>query len=105
MHAQLAILVVCLLVALAAPSWGAGKGSTKTKAPGKTTVVTAPVAPAPTISPSGYVRDPSKPMAMRQYNREMLKKQKEAASNRAAARARLAKPGTAAPQPNEGGTK
>jgi len=105
MHAQLVMFVMCLLLALAVPSWGAGNGSAKTKAPQKTTVVTAPAATAPTISPSGYVRDPSKPMAMRQYEKEMRQKQQQAAANRTAASARLATPGTASPQSTKGGTK
>lgn len=100
MHAQLAMFVMCLLLACAVPTWGAGKASNKSRAPQKAAVATAPAAPAPTISPSGYVRDPSKPMAMRQYEKEMRLKQKQAAANRAAARARLANP-----QPAEGGTK
>lgn len=100
MHAQLIMFVMCLLLALAVPSWGAGKGSAKTIAPLKTTTVKGPVVPKASISPSGFIRDPSKPMAMRQYNKEMLSKQKEAAANRAAARAKLADP-----QPTEGGTK
>lgn len=100
MQRRLSFLVMCLLLALAIPAWGAnGKTAGKKGSAKKTTVVKTPAVPKATVSPSGYVRDPSKPMAMRQYLKELKQKQKAAAENAAA------KAGKADTPQTEGGAK
>jgi len=88
MQKRLSLLVMCLLLTFAIPAWGAnGKESVKNGSAKKTTVVSTPAIPKATVSPSGYVRDPSKPMAMRQYLKELKQKQKAAAAKNSAAQA------------------
>jgi len=100
MQTQLTLLIMCLLLAFAVPTWGGTNGNSKSTTPKKAAVVTAPAVPKATTSPSGYVRDPSEPMAMRQYLKELKLKQKEAAAKNAAAQA-----GKAQPQQTKGGAK
>ena len=102
MQAPIAIFSLCLLLALAVPSWGA---STKKSSPKVPQQVTKPIIPAAPIKAGNYTRDPRKPMEMRQYLKELKQKQQQAATNRAAAQAKQAAPDTAAPLHMEGGTK
>lgn len=100
MQKRLSLSVMCLLLALAIPAWGAnGKPAGKKGSVKKTAVVATPAVPKATVSPSGYVRDPSKPMAMRQYLKELKQRQKAAASNAAA------KAGKADTPQSKGGAK
>lgn len=102
MHRTIILFSLCLLMALAVPSWG---GSTKKSSPTTPQQVTKPIIPAAPIQAGNYTRDPKKPMEMRQYLKELKLKQQEAVANRAAARAKQAAPDTAAPQKTEGGAK
>jgi hypothetical protein len=102
MQVPIAVFSLCLLIALAVPSWGA---STKKSPPTVPQQVTKPIIPSAPIKAGNYTRDPRKPMEMRQYLKELKQKQQEAAANRAAARAKQAAPDTAAPLQTEGGTK
>jgi hypothetical protein len=101
MQAPIALCSLCLLLALAIPSWGGSKKSCPPKSP-KQTTVTAPSE----ITVGNYKREPGKIKDMQQYLKTMQQKAKQAAANRAAANAKLADPKTAAPpQQTEGGTQ
>lgn len=102
MQAPIAVVSLCLLLALAVPSWGAG---IKKSSPTVPQQVTEPIIPSAPVQAGNYTRDPRKPMEMRQYLKELKQKQQEAAAERAAARAKQAAPDTAAPVHTEGGTK
>jgi hypothetical protein len=96
MQKKLALIAVCLLPAFATPTWGGSAATAGKAAPKSGTAVAAPKAP---VQAGNYKRDPSKPMAMRQYLKELKEKQKAAAKNAAS------KAGQTAPQPTEGGTQ
>jgi hypothetical protein len=104
MQAPTILFSLCLILALAVPSWGVSKKSCTPKSPQHTTVT---VAPASHVVPAGaYTRDPAKIKEMQQYLKTLRLKAKEAAANRAAANAKLAGPEkTAPPQQTEGGTQ
>jgi hypothetical protein len=99
MRAPLILFSLCLILALAIPSWGGSKKSCTPKLPQQTAVT------APDVIPVGkYIREPGKIKERQQYLKMMQQKAKEAAANRAAANAKLAGPGkTAPPQQTEGG--
>lgn len=102
MQAPIAVFSLCLLLALAVPSWGA---SPKKGSPTVPQQATKSIIPTTPIKAGNYTRDPRKPMEMRQYLKDLKQKQQEAAANRAAARAKQAAPDTAAPLQTEGGTQ
>jgi Tfp pilus assembly protein FimV len=101
MQAPIVLFSLCLLLALAVPSWG---GNKKNCSPKPSQQVTVP--PTPVVSTGAYKRDPSKVKETQQYLKSLQQKAKQAAANQAAARAKLAGPETTTPpQPTEGGTK
>lgn len=87
MQTRLTLFVICLLLALSVPAWG------ESGSPGK-------AAPAGPIKAGNYMRDPSKPMEMRKYLKELKQKQKAAAAKKAASQA-----GQAENPQTKGGTK
>lgn len=101
MQATLVLFSLCLIMALAVPSWGGSKKSSPNKTPQQVSVT-----PAPVVLPGGYVRDATQARKMQQHLKEMRLKAKEAAASREAAKAEQADPATTAPpQQNKGGTQ
>ncbi len=99
MQAPIILFSLCLLLALAAPSWGGKNKNSPQKPPEQATV-----APAPVVLPGGYVRKPADIKERQQYLKNLQQKAKEAAANRAAAKAKQAgQQTTAPPQKNIGG--
>jgi len=86
-------------LALAVPSWG-GKNKNAPQKP----AAQATVAPATVVLPGGYVRNPADIKERQQYLKNLQLKAKEAAANRAAAKAKQAgQQTTAPPQKSIGG--
>ncbi len=99
MQAPTIVFGLCLILAFAVPSWG-GKNKSAPQNPSQQTSVT----PAPVALPGGYVRNPADIKERQQYLKNLQQKAKEAAANRAAAKAKQAgQQTTAPPQKNTGG--
>lgn len=106
MNAPILLFSLCLLLAFSVPSWGGSKNTgIPQPIPQTPQQVKKPIIPSAPIQAGDYIRDPRKPMEMRQYLKELKIKQKEAGANQAAAREKAAAPGKPAPQPTKGGTK
>lgn len=98
MQAATIVFGLCLILALAVPTWG-GKNKTPQI---QSQQVTVP--PAPIVLPGGYVRNPADIKERQQYLKNLRQKAKEAAANRAAAKAKQAgQQTTTPPQINKGG--
>ncbi|MGA7827097.1 MAG: hypothetical protein WCA04_05530 [Geobacteraceae bacterium] len=101
MQSTIVIFSVCLLLALAVPSWGDCTKSSPAKSPQQVTAPSAPI-----VLPGGYVRNPAEIKARQQYFKNLRLKAKEAAANRAAAKAKQAgQQTTTPPQQTQGGSQ